>query len=103
VRVGIAVPERPAAHCGSLALPIGTAVASRVAHQGIALRTALALPTVPRRLLDRQGSTFLLETATRVVCRGFAESVWMLEEVPANETMPSTYFVLEHPSGATRR
>jgi hypothetical protein len=58
---------------------------------------------LPRWLVGRQQSVLLVETATGVVCGGFADSAWVLEGVPANDRMSSTYFVLEHPSGETRK
>jgi hypothetical protein len=58
---------------------------------------------LPRWLVGRQQSVLLVETATGVVCGGLADSAWVLKGVPANDGLSSTYFVLEHPSGETRK
>jgi hypothetical protein len=58
---------------------------------------------LPRWLIGRQQSLLLMETESGVVCGGFADSAWVLGRVRANERMSSTYFVLEHPSGETRK
>jgi hypothetical protein len=58
---------------------------------------------IPRWLFGRQQSVLLVETETGVVCGGFANSSWVLGGVPASDDMSSTYFVLQHPSGETRK
>jgi hypothetical protein len=58
---------------------------------------------LPRWLFGRQRSVLLVETETGVICGGFADGVWVLEGDPADEEMSSTYFVLQHPSGETRK
>jgi hypothetical protein len=57
----------------------------------------------PGGLFGRQQSVLLVETVTGVVCGGFADSAWVLDGVPADDMMSSTYFVLEHRSGETRK
>jgi hypothetical protein len=58
---------------------------------------------LPRWLFGGQQSVLLVETETGVVCGGFADSSWVLGGVPARDDMSSTYFVLQHPSGETRK
>jgi hypothetical protein len=58
---------------------------------------------LPDWLFGRRRSALLVETATGVVCGGFADESWRLEGGPVNEEISSTYFVLQHPSGVTRK
>jgi hypothetical protein len=56
----------------------------------------------PEELVGPEQSLLLVETVTGVVCGGFADSAWVLD-APAKDGLSSTYFVLEHPSGETRK
>jgi hypothetical protein len=45
----------------------------------------------------------LVETETGVICGGFGEGVWVNGRVRAKERLSSSYSVVEHQSGETRK
>jgi hypothetical protein len=66
-------------------------------------RGGVATRILPRWPIGRQRSVVLMETETGVICCRFADSVWVLDLVQMNDSMSSASFVLEHPSGETRK